>query len=60
MVNTDIGFHGIVRATKERKPAVHDAAFSATWPNYGFGAHDEVMVTLHRGMAKSIESVAWS
>ena len=56
----DIGFHGTVRATKERKPAVHDAAINATWSNYGFEAHDEVIVTLHRGMAKSVESVAWS
>ena len=56
----DTGFHGTVRATKERKPAVHDAAINATWSNYGFGAHDEVIVTLRRSMAKSVESVAWS
>ena len=54
------GFHGTVRATKERKPTVHDAAINATWSNYGFGAHDEVMVTLRRSMPKSVESVAWS
>ena len=32
-------------------PIVHDAAINTTWFNYGFGIHDEVMVTLCRGMA---------
>ena len=39
------------QGNQKGNPAVHDAAINTTWSNYGFGAHDEVMVTLRRGMA---------
>jgi hypothetical protein len=39
------------QGNQKGNPAVHDAAINIMWSNYGFGAHDEVMVTLCRGMA---------
>ena len=39
------------QGNQKGNPVVHDAVINTTWSNYGFGAHDEVMVILRRGMA---------